>query len=379
MIFIQLCSLVFVLISQSEARCNSSLDCSLNGDCVKGVCACDYAWTGAACNKMDILPTSKNSGYHNHTAGASWGGLPIYVDGKWHLFVSQMVNNCSLDYYGTNSEIIRAESDFAGGPFVYADTAVPVFAHNPTVRITSDGTFLIYMIGNGVSLEKPVNCSNGGNMPEIQTKLSEKKYRKQSSGESSDIHIAHSSSVYGPWNILPVSFTNPKASPLFDCAWTNPSPVIFENDSALMAFTAGYCHDEVEAIGIATASHWKGPYTIETLNPIFPKPSFCLSEQQYEDPFLWRSTRGYHMLLHGMCPTGIFNSKYAYSLDGVRWTVSPLDPYIYIVLYDDGQEGVFVRCERPQLLMNDEGQAIYLFTGVKPLLGHEYTIARPLV
>ena len=379
MIFKQLGLLVFFLISQSKAECNNSLDCSLNGDCVQGVCACDYAWIGAACNKMDILPMNKNSGYHNHTSGASWGGIPIYVDGKWHLFVSQMVNNCSLDYYGTNSEIIRAVSDSPGGPFVYAETAVPVFAHNPTVRITNDGTFLLYMIGNCVSLEEPVNCSKNANRQKIQTRASQKKHRKRSVSESSDIHIAYSSSVYGPWNILSVSFTNPYASAIFDCAWTNPSPVVFENDSVLLAFTAGYCHGGVEAIGIAEAPHWKGPYAIKTLEPIFPKPSFCLSEQQYEDPFLWQSSRGFHILLHGMCPTGVFNSKYAYSLDGVRWTVSPIDPYIYIVLYEDGSEGVFVRCERPQLLFNHRGQAIYLFTGVKPLLGHEYTIARPLV
>jgi hypothetical protein len=380
-IFKQLSLLVLFLVSQSEAVCNDSLDCSLNGDCVKGVCACDYAWTGAACNKMAILPMNKNSGYHNHTAGASWGGLPIYVDGKWHLFVSQMVNNCSLDYYGTNSEIIRAVSDSPGGPFVYAETVVPVFAHNPTVRITSDGTFLLYMIGNGFSLGEPVNCSKNANniMQKIQSKPSQKKHGRRSGGGSSDIHIAYSSSVYGPWKIIPVSFTNPHASTVFDCAWTNPSPVVFENDSVLMAFTAGYCHGGIEAIGIAKAPHWKGPYTMETLEPIFPKPTFCLSEQQYEDPFFWRGPRGFHILLHGMCPTGVFNSKYAYSLDGIRWKVSPIDPYVYVVLYEDGSEDIFVRCERPQLLFNDEGEAIYLFTGVKPLLGHEFTIARPLV
>ena len=379
MIFRHLGLLVFFLISQSEAGCNDSLDCSLNGDCVKGVCACDYAWTGATCNQMDILPMNKNSGYHNHTAGASWGGLPIYADGKWHLFVSQMVNNCSLDYYGTNSEVIRAESDYPGGPFVYVQTAVPVFAHNPTIRITSDGTFLLYIIGNGLSFDKPVNCSTNVHIQDMKAKTSQKNHRKRSRGGLSDIHIAYSNSVYGPWTILPVSFTNPYASDILDCAWTNPSPVIFENASVLMAFTAGYCHGGVEAIGIAKASHWKGPYTIETLEPIFPKPSFCLSKQQYEDPFLWRSSRGFHILSHGMCPTGVFNSKYAYSRDGIHWTVSPIDPYIYIVLYEDGSENVFVRCERPQLLFNDDGQAIYLFTGVKPLLGHEYTIARPLV
>ena len=353
------------------------MDCSLNGDCVKGVCACDYSWTGSECNKMNILPMNKNSGYHNLTAGASWGGLPIYVDDKWHLFVSQMVNNCSLDYYGTNSEIIRAESDSPGGPFVYALTVVPVFAHNPTVRITNDGTFLLYMIGNGLSLEKPVNCSKNANTENIHMKH-QKRYRRFEDS-TSDIHIAYSNSVYGPWSILPVSFINPKASPIFDCAWTNPSPVVFENDSVLMAFTGGYCHEGIEAIGIAQAPHWKGPYTIRTIEPIFPKPSFCLSNQQYEDPFFWRSARGFHILMHGMCPTGVFNSKYAYSLDGLHWKVSPIDPYIYIVLYEDGSESIFVRCERPQLLFNDNGQIIYLFTGVKPLLGHEYTIARPLV
>lgn len=233
------------------------------------------------------------------------------------------------------------------------------------------------MIGNGLSIGKPVNCSNTekANLGKRYTK-----YKGNSGGAgSSGIHIAYSNSVYGPWSIIPVTFTNPHESAVLDCAWTNPSPVIFRNNSVLLAFTAGYCHDGVEAIGIAHASHWKGRYTIKTLEPIFPKPSFCLSHQQYEDPFFWQTSRGFHILLHGMCPTGVFNSKYAYSFDGIRWTVSPIDPYVYTVQYEDGSEEVFLRCERPQLLFNNESQAIYLFTGVKPLLGPEYTIARPLV
>lgn len=221
---------------------------------------------------------NRNAGYHNHTAGASWGGLPIHIDDNWHLFVSQMVNNCSLEYNGTNSKIIRAESDYPGGPFVYKETVVPVFAHNPTIRITRDGTFLLYMIGNGVSIDKPVNCSKDAHVGEkIQTKIPRHNKRKNYCSKTSDIHIAYSRSVHGPWSIFPVTFTNPDASAIFDCSWTNPSPVVFENYSVLMAFTAGYCHGGVEAIGIAQAPHWKRPYTIKTLEPILPKPNLCLS------------------------------------------------------------------------------------------------------
>lgn len=376
MAFAILLSVLFA-ISRSNA-CNTSMDCSLNGDCVQGSCKCDSAWTGEKCGKLEILPMYLRSGYHNLSVGASWGGLPIFVDGKWHLFVAQMVNNCSLRYWGTNSEIIRAESEFPGGPYSYAQSVVPVFAHNPTIRRTRDGTFLLYMIGNGQSAGEPVNCSKDAeelsNIPQKTDQENEK-----FTGPSRHIHIAYSRSVYGPWDILPVSFTNPNASKIFDCSWSNPSPVVFENDSVLMAFTGGYCHEGVEAIGMAVATHWKGPYTIKTLESIFPKPILCLSHAQYEDPSLWRSSRGFHLLLHGMCPTGMFNSKYAYSVDGLRWNVSPTDPYTYIVEYEDGSERIFIRCERPQLLFNNDSKAVYLFNGVQPMVGHSYTIARPLV
>ena len=41
-------------------------------------------------------------GYHNLSA-ASWGGNILYENGTYHLFVAEMVNNCGLDKYGTNS------------------------------------------------------------------------------------------------------------------------------------------------------------------------------------------------------------------------------------------------------------------------------------
>ena len=36
--------------------CTSTLDCSLNGDCVDGVCDCDPAWKGDQCHELFQLP-----------------------------------------------------------------------------------------------------------------------------------------------------------------------------------------------------------------------------------------------------------------------------------------------------------------------------------
>jgi len=46
-----------------------------------------------------------------------------------------------------------------------------------------------------------------------------------------------------------------------------------------------------------------------TPHPIVAKPPLCLSDAWFEDPFVWQDRRGWKMLIHGMCPTGVFNSK----------------------------------------------------------------------
>lgn len=66
-------------------------------------------------------------------------------------------------------------------------------------------------------------------------------------------------------------------------------------------------------------------------------------------PFLYKSHRGYHMIFHGMCPTGMFQAHYAFSLDAVNWRVSPRQAYRYETKYADGTSQLFTRVERPQL------------------------------
>jgi hypothetical protein len=67
---------------------------------------------------------------------------------------------------------------------------------------------------------------------------------------------------------------------------------------------------------------WQGPYTLNSVNPVTPEHWWCVAGMD-EDPFLWRSDRGFHLIMHGMCPTGVLQAHYAFSKDAISWTTSP--------------------------------------------------------
>ena len=69
-------------------QCNTTEDCSLNGDCVNNKCICDPWWSGSPnCDVLALLPASKTDGYHNSSGIASWGGMSIRDNNNmWHLF-----------------------------------------------------------------------------------------------------------------------------------------------------------------------------------------------------------------------------------------------------------------------------------------------------
>ncbi len=83
-------------VSAVAATCSSEDDCSLLGDCVNGACVCDQGWRGEFCEQLDIIPGKVGYGYHNQSAGASWGTGVIYADGQWHAFIAEMVGSQPL-------------------------------------------------------------------------------------------------------------------------------------------------------------------------------------------------------------------------------------------------------------------------------------------
>ncbi len=92
MAFLACVTVLVCLVSAVTATCSSETDCSLLGDCVNGACVCDQGWRGEFCEQLDIIPGKVGYGYHNQSAGASWGTGVIYADGQWHAFIAEMVS-----------------------------------------------------------------------------------------------------------------------------------------------------------------------------------------------------------------------------------------------------------------------------------------------
>lgn len=165
--------------------CSSASDCFLNGDCENGLCVCDPAWNGSAvCNVMSFEELDKDNmpGYvrmffvnlllakkvqedfcshacltlefgcrYYNQSQASWGGFPIENDhGGFDLVHAQMANSCPLGSWKTNSIVGLSHSTTGNveGPYEFAETILPHFAHNPTIRRAPNGTYVVFFIGS---------------------------------------------------------------------------------------------------------------------------------------------------------------------------------------------------------------------------------------
>lgn len=111
----------------AAASCTTDVQCSLNGACRSGACVCDAPWSGPQCASLQVKPLPPPPfGFGmapNHT---TWGGNVVQVDGQYHLFVAEMVNDCPLRDWGKNSRCSHAVSTSPLGPFEFVDVAVDV-------------------------------------------------------------------------------------------------------------------------------------------------------------------------------------------------------------------------------------------------------------
>ena len=78
-------------------RCESAFDCSHNGACADGLCACTQGWTGRRCETLDLLPVDRAKYGFSPTDKlgqnlSSWGGSILSEGGVWHMWAARMVN-----------------------------------------------------------------------------------------------------------------------------------------------------------------------------------------------------------------------------------------------------------------------------------------------
>ncbi len=267
--------------------CDSDLGCSLNGICQAGVCACDPAWTGAACDLLNLRPASRAAGPGFRQQGtSSWGGSVIKgADNRYHMFASEFANHCGLMSWGSNSYIVHAVSESPAGPYRRLGVAVPGWAHNPAVLGTADGTFHLWHIGNGDGMAHPRNCSNGTTPPSASPTVAVTPPKCEAGHYvrcNSSITIHSASSLAGPW-------TGSRAWVTINAGHLsnlNPAPMALSNGSMVLLI-----NDEVGDINenIAMSEHgWAGPYSVA----LWRNNTNGTIRGHAEDPHLWRDHRG---------------------------------------------------------------------------------------
>jgi hypothetical protein len=334
--------------------CETDVDCSLAGECKEGRCKCD-GWThGDHCEVLNLLPVdATRPGYRNSSGFNSWGGASMPFGNKWYLFASQMQGKCALlGKWAIASEVVRSVANDPNGPFVEAEVVVSSFAHNAKPFLAPDGTWLIYYIGetNGAHL----NCSENGTATDGL--LSPPAYPPGAS-TAGPIMIASAARPDAPadeWDIH---------GPFTDSVeWhsaTNPSPVFNQNGSVRLAVSRKFANVRPgKRTVLMQADSWRGPYTnitsTETVNG---------SINSGEDPDLFQTKRGWHMLNHN---TGPASTRLWFSEDGISgWTeATGANAFNASVRFTNGTEIVLCQRQRPQIVMAADGVPGWLWTGV---------------
>ena len=139
---------------------------------------------------------------------------------------------------------------------------------------------------------------------------------------------------------------------------------------------------------MATAPSWRGPYSAET-----PFGGSITTEDypydENEDPFLWKSSRGFHALFHANTwldsrgatfPVPMYAGRYAFSIDGRNWTYAREPPFNGTVVWSNGTVSPFARIERPYLIFDSDGTPAALVNGAQRYAwnAQTFTLVRPV-
>jgi len=329
--------------------CTGDADCSLNGVCVQQSCVCDPGWGGPGCTALQLAPAEPDSGVIAWPT-STWGGIAVAdpnATDLYHFFYSRFVGGCGLACWVNSSECVRAEGPTPTGPFVDKAVVLGVFCHNPTVRLAPDGTYLLWHIGKP-DPSRAHACSSS-------SETCASNYPPSLPTDGREL-ITYSSAPHpaGPWT--------PRGSAAFagtGAGWlgwvSNPSVHFFPNGSALLAFRAKVMpggggeggsplHAPVgeEVIGLATAPHWSGPYTLAVAHPI---------AVEHEDPHVWADRRGnLHLLSHGAT-----NHWFTTPDQLGVWTLASAPAYGFGFEWANGTAATALRRERPQLVFSTDG------------------------
>ena len=376
----------------TSAPCTTDLDCSLNGVCAAGECACDAAWGGPVCAVLRLLPTA-SSGDLRLNGTSTWGMsvIPPRGDrgdggngtaGTWHGYFAEMAYGCGLTSWETNSFISHAVADSPAGPWVVEDRALGIWAHTPSAAVAHDGTILLFHLGSGVngsalpgSREYTATCHDGyspcGTHP--VHRCNSTGGGGVSTGESPRGVDANASAAFGAFGASPrgagaergfsFHFASHPSGP-----WEKVTVAVDDargllRDGDNFAFNTPFTHPN-GTIYVVTANRavlraydWRGPYEAIATNA-------CGGG---EDNYLYVDHRGHFHCLFHKSPFSDLKAQggHGFSVDGINWHSSDIPAYSSEQLYADGHTATYGKRERPHLIFDPaSGEPTHLVNGV---------------
>jgi len=288
-----------------------------------------FCWSQEYLFDYETVP--KNSGFKMDGYWV-WGGSIIKVDTIYHMFASRWPKGKEFPTgYTDDSEIVRATSESAEGPYVFQDVIIGErdssywdanMAHNPTIQKIGKYYVLFYIGSNFIKRD--------GWPPYHRT-----------------IGYAASENIEGPWLRCD--------EPVIAQESNNPAIYVEKNGHIKMMFRSADLR-----VMLATSTSFSEPFTIVNYD-VWP-------ESKLEDFYLFKFNNRYHCICEDNVGQVSGHERWGidlYSLDGIgNWKeFDPKIVYDHEIKYDDGTALHFVRRERPQLLIS-EGKITHLINGV---------------
>ena len=279
--------LLLTALAAAQA-CTTNLDCSLNGVCTSGVCACDSPWGGMQCETLIYATTpasGKNiwAGPNTNATLNSWNG-PILTaaDGTFHAYVPVYEHASLWATVYTAHGVATSPTgpfDWTAMPNLPVHDINPAALTYPNASSPTGSTTAVFLGGSIMIASSPAGPFAVSN------------YTYPGGGGSNPAPIWRDGALY---------MTNQGT----DTVWTTPSL-----GSPWTAFS--------------TIHHPTFPYTIE-------------------DPVMYSDPRGgWHIINHAYntgqrtnCSTSHVSSHF-FSEDGKTWGWSDA-PYGHTVVFDDG-------------------------------------------
>lgn len=289
-----------------------------------------------------LLPASVNGGFKMSNYWV-WGGSVAKDEcGLYHMFASRWPKNLPMfEGYKKASEIVRAVSSKAEGPYEFVETVLPQkavndcgysqIAHNPTIH-KAGNTYLLYYITS---------------VPKTNPKTK----------DIFRICLAVSQSLCGPWKTFDQPVLNPRVACWDKNSVTNPAVCILKNKKIMLYYRS----NTKDGIGLAEAEDFSGPYKRKNNNTVIKIDD----ETRIEDTYVWWNGHCFEMLakdISGKITTEVKAGVHFYSADGINWNIcKKAKAYSRNVIWDNGTQTVQGCIERPQLLFNEKGKPTHLF------------------